>query len=174
MTSNIGSRQIKDFGQGVGFSTRAKQESASQHTKSVIQNALKRSFAPEFLNRLDDVVIFNSLTKEDIYKIIDIELRGLYKRVENLGYSVEISKDAKDYITEKGFDVNFGARPLKRAIQKYLEDPMAEVIIKTSVKEGEILKVDYNKEKDEIVITPTPGGKKLPKEKPKDKQEKKG
>ncbi|MDK2979073.1 MAG: ATP-dependent Clp protease ATP-binding subunit ClpC, partial [Bacteroidales bacterium] len=173
MTSNIGSRQIKDFGQGVGFSTRAKQESASNYTKSVIQNALKRSFAPEFLNRLDDVVIFNSLTKEDIYKIIDIELRGLYQRVDNLGYSVEISKDAKDYITEKGFDVNFGARPLKRAIQKYLEDPMAEVIIKTSIKEGEILKVDYNKEKDEIVITTTPGGKKLPKVKPKDKQQKK-
>jgi len=174
MTSNIGSRQIKDFGQGVGFSTRAKQESASHHTKSVIQNALKRSFAPEFLNRLDDVVIFNSLTKDDIYKIIDIELKGLYKRVDNLGYSVKISKDAKDYITEKGFDVNFGARPLKRAIQKYLEDPMAEVIIKTSIKEGEILKVDYDKEKDEIVITPTPGGsKKLPKEKPKEKRPKK-
>jgi len=168
MTSNIGSRQIKDFGQGVGFSTKAKQESASHHTKSVIQNALKRSFAPEFLNRLDDVVIFNSLTKEDIYKIIDIELRGLYKRVDNLGFSVEISKDAKEYITEKGFDVNFGARPLKRAIQKYLEDPMAEVIIKTSIKEGEILKVSYNKEKDEIVITPSKGKKELTKKKNKE------
>ncbi|MFO7827304.1 MAG: ATP-dependent Clp protease ATP-binding subunit [Bacteroidales bacterium] len=173
MTSNIGSRQIKDFGQGVGFTTKAKEQTASQHTKSVIQNALKRSFAPEFLNRLDDVVIFNSLTKDDIYKIIDIELRGLYKRVENLGYTVEISKDAKDYITEKGFDVNFGARPLKRAIQKYLEDPMAEVIIKTSIKEGEMLKVDYDKEKDEIIITPIPAKKKEIKEKPKEKEKRK-
>jgi len=108
------------------------------------------------------------LTKEDIYKIIDIELRGLYKRVDNLGFSVEISKDAKEYITEKGFDVNFGARPLKRAIQKYLEDPMAEVIIKTSIKEGEILKVSYDKEKDEIVITPSKGKKELTKKKNKE------
>ncbi len=152
MTSNIGSRQLKDFGQGVGFTTRAKQESASQHAKSVIQNALKRSFAPEFINRLDDIIIFNSLTKEDIYKIIDIELKGLYSRIKTLGYEIELTVTAKDYITEKGFDPDFGARPLKRAIQKYLEDPMAEVIIKSSLKQGDILKVDYDKEKDEIVI----------------------
>lgn len=152
MTSNIGSRQLKDFGQGVGFTTRAKQESTSQHAKSVIQNALKRSFAPEFINRLDDIIIFNSITKEDIYKIIDIELKGLYSRIATLGYEIELTVTAKDYITEKGFDPDFGARPLKRAIQKYLEDPMAEVIIKSSLKQGDILKVDYDKEKDEIVI----------------------
>lgn len=155
MTSNIGSRQLKDFGQGVGFSTRAKQESASQHAKSVIQNALKRSFAPEFINRLDDIVIFNSLTKEHIYKIIDIELRGLFTRIKTLGYDIELTTEAKDYITEKGFDPDFGARPLKRAIQKYLEDPMAETIIKSSLKQGDILKVGYDKEKDEIKISHT-------------------
>ncbi|MDA3952572.1 MAG: ATP-dependent Clp protease ATP-binding subunit [Bacteroidales bacterium] len=152
MTSNIGSRQLKDFGQGVGFSTRAKQESSSQHVKSVIQNALKRSFAPEFINRLDDIVIFNSLNKDHIYKIIDIELKGLYSRVNALGYGVELTDVAKDYVTEKGFDPDFGARPLKRAIQKYLEDPMAEAIIKTTLKEGDILLVDYDKVKDEITI----------------------
>jgi ATP-dependent Clp protease ATP-binding subunit ClpC len=166
MTSNIGSRQLKDFGQGVGFSTRAKQESSSQHAKSVIQNALKRTFAPEFINRLDDIVIFNSLVKEDIYKIIDIELIGLYERITNLGYNIELTKEAKDYITEKGFDADFGARPLKRAIQKYLEDPMAEVIIKSTLKQGDTLLVGYDKEKDEIVIDQKKKTKKLkPKEK---------
>ena len=154
MTSNIGSRQLKDFGHGVGFSTTAKQETAGQHAKSVIQNALKRSFAPEFINRLDDIVIFNSLMKKDIYQIIDIELRGLFNRVNTLGYEIEITDVAKDYITDKGFDIDFGARPLKRAIQKYLEDPMAEVIIKSTLKQGDILLVDYDKEKDEIIINP--------------------
>ncbi|OFX89059.1 MAG: Clp protease ClpC [Bacteroidetes bacterium GWF2_33_16] len=160
MTSNIGSRQLKDFGQGVGFSTKAKQDSSSQHAKSVIQSALKRSFAPEFLNRLDDVVIFNSLSKEHIYEIIDIELKGLFERVKTLGYSIEITKEAKDYVTEKGFDADFGARPLKRAIQKYLEDPMAEAIIKSSLKQGDVLLVEYDKEKDEILIKPTKKNKK--------------
>jgi len=159
MTSNIGSRQLKDFGQGVGFTTKAKQESSSHHAKSVIQNALKRSFAPEFINRLDDIVIFNSLSKEDIYQIIDIELKGLFSRVEALGYTIQITDTAKDYITEKGFDVDFGARPLKRAIQKYLEDPMAEAIIKSTLKQGDLLSVDYDKEKDEIIITPSKKGK---------------
>lgn len=152
MTSNIGSRQLKDFGQGVGFSTRAKQESASQHAKSVIQNALKRSFAPEFINRLDDIVIFNSLTKDHIHKIIDIELKGLYNRVKALGYEVKLTDEAKDYVTDKGFDPDFGARPLNRAIQKYLEDPMAEAIIKSTLNQGDILLVDFDKEKDEITI----------------------
>ena len=161
MTSNIGSRQLKDFGQGVGFSTRAKQETSSQHVKSVIQNALKRSFAPEFINRLDDIVIFNSLTKENIHKIIDIELKGLFSRVNDLGYNIEITDSAKSYITDKGFDIDFGARPLKRAIQKYLEDPMAEAIIKSTLKQGDILMVDYDKEKDEITINPTKKTKKL-------------
>ncbi len=172
MTSNIGSRQLKDFGQGVGFSTRAKQESASQHAKSVIQNALKRSFAPEFINRLDDIIIFNSLTKEDIYKIIDIELIGLFNRIKTLGYQIELTNTAKDYITEKGFDPDFGARPLKRAIQKYLEDPMAEAIIKSSLKQGDILQVDYDKEKDEIKINPKKGEKAALPESKKEKDKK--
>ncbi|MBN2485746.1 MAG: ATP-dependent Clp protease ATP-binding subunit [Bacteroidales bacterium] len=152
MTSNIGTRQLKDFGQGVGFATGAKQATSNEYAKSVIQNALKKAFAPEFLNRLDDVVMFNSLTKEDIFKIIDIELAGLYKRIIALGYSITLSVEAKDYIAEKGYDIQFGARPLKRAIQKYLEDPMAEVIIKADIKEGDEIIVNYDKEKDEIVM----------------------
>jgi len=159
MTSNIGSRQLKDFGTGVGFSTKAKQESSSHHAKSVIQNALKRSFAPEFINRLDDIIIFNSLNKEHIYQIIDIELKGLFNRINALGYGIKLTDAAKDYVTDKGFDPDFGARPLKRAIQKYLEDPMAEVIIKSTLKEGDILLVDYDKEKDEIVINQKKGNK---------------
>ncbi len=159
MTSNIGSRQLKDFGTGVGFSTKAKQESSSHHTKSVIQNALKRSFAPEFINRLDDIIIFNSLTKEHIHQIIDIELKGLFNRVKALGYDIELTDTAKDYVTDKGFDPDFGARPLKRAIQKYLEDPMAEAILKSTLKQGDILLVDYDKEKDEIKINLKKGGK---------------
>ncbi|MCF8225019.1 MAG: ATP-dependent Clp protease ATP-binding subunit [Bacteroidales bacterium] len=152
MTSNIGSREIKDFGQGVGFATKAKQDSFNEHTKSVIQKALKRAFAPEFLNRLDDVVLFNSLTRDDIHKIIDIELQGLYNRINSLGYHISLSDDAKDYVLDKGYDIQFGARPLKRAIQKYLEDPMAEAIIKSSISEGDKLIVDFNKEDEKIVV----------------------
>src|SRR6056297_331306 len=152
MTSNIGSRQLKDFGKGVGFDTQARNESSNELAKSVIQKALKRSFAPEFLNRLDDVIIFNSLDKQSIYEIIDIELQGLFKRVKSLGYEIEISKEAKDFVAEKGYDTQSGARPLKRAIQKYIEDPMAETIIQHSVKDGDLLKVDYDKENNKIVI----------------------
>ncbi len=152
MTSNIGSRQIKDFGQGVGFNTQARQELANEHTKSIIQKALKRAFAPEFLNRIDDVVLFNSLTKEDIYKIIEIELQGLYERVNGLGYDVKISSAAKDFVIEKGYDLQFGARPLKRAIQKYLEDPMAETIIRASVSEGDTISVGLDKKGENIQI----------------------
>jgi ATP-dependent Clp protease ATP-binding subunit ClpC len=152
MTSNIGSRQLKDFGQGVGFNTSAKQEAANEMTKSVIQKALKRAFAPEFLNRIDDVVVFNNLTRDDIYKIIDIELKGLYERILNLGYSIQLSSEAKDFIIEKGYDLQFGARPLKRAIQKYLEDPMAEVIIKSDVSAGDTIKVGLDSQKENIRI----------------------
>ena len=152
MTSNIGTRQLKDFGSGVGFNTAAKQAQSSEYAKSVIQNALKKAFAPEFLNRIDDVVMFNSLSKNDIYKIIDIELKGLFDRVLTLGYKIKISPAAKDFIIEKGYDANFGARPLKRAIQKYVEDPMAEVIIKASVAEGDLISVSYNKKKDHLTI----------------------
>lgn len=152
MTSNIGSRELKEFGQGVGFATKAKEESADSYSKSVIQKALKKAFAPEFLNRIDDIVIFNSLNRSDIHKIIDIELKGLYERVYSLGYSIRISPAAKDFITEKGYDVQYGARPLKRAIQKYLEDPMAEAIIKNDMKAGNVLSIGYSKKKDEITI----------------------
>jgi len=156
MTSNIGTRQLKDFGQGVGFNTTAKQTQANEYTKSVIQNALKKAFAPEFLNRIDDVVMFNALTKEDIFKIIDIELDGLYKRINNLGYHIKLSSAAKDFIAEKGYDIQFGARPLKRAIQKYLEDPMAEVLIKSEIKEGDSIMVGFSKKSEEINIKVVP------------------
>ncbi len=152
MTSNIGARQLKDFGQGVGFSTSAKVETATDHTKGVIESALKKAFAPEFLNRIDDVVIFNSLTRDDIHKIIDIELDSLYGRIKGLGYTIKISEDAKDFISDKGYDVEFGARPLKRAIQKYLEDPLAEEIISSPLTEGDIIDVNFDKEKQEIKI----------------------
>jgi len=152
MTSNIGTRQLKDFGQGIGFTTSAKQASANEYAKSVIQNALKKTFSPEFLNRIDDIVIFNTLTRDDIHKIIDIELKGLYDRINSMGYKINMSDQAKDFIAERGFDIQFGARPLKRAIQKYLEDPMAEVIIKTDIQPEDIIEVDLDKEKDEIII----------------------
>ncbi len=151
MTSNIGSRELKDFGRGVGFTTKGA-VSDKDHTKGVIEKALKKAFAPEFINRIDDVVIFNSLDKEDINKIIDIELKGLYQRVETLGYKLEITSKAKDYIASKGYDIQFGARPLKRAIQKHLEDEMAEVIIEASLTERAIIKVDYD-EKNEKIVT---------------------
>ncbi len=153
MTSNIGTRQLKDFGQGVGFETQAKKETRDAHARSVIQKALKQTFAPEFINRIDDVVIFNTLSREDIHKIIDIELKGLYDRIHNLGYEIKISAAAKDFIAEKGYDIQFGARPLKRAIQKYLEDPMAEVIIKASLHEGDTITVGFNKKKEDIIIS---------------------
>lgn len=152
MTSNIGTRQLKDFGQGIGFQTNTKQEAANEYAKGVIQNALKKAFAPEFLNRIDDVVLFNTLTRDDIYKIIDIELKGLYNRVLQLGYTLNISTEAKDFIVDKGFDIQFGARPLKRAIQKYLEDSMAEVILKASLSPGDSIDVSFEKDKDELEI----------------------
>ncbi len=152
MTSNIGSRQLKDFGMGVGFSTSAKQASSVEYTQGVIESALKKTFSPEFLNRVDDVVIFESLQKEDIFKIIDIELEKLYKRIKDLGYKIELSVEAKDFIAEKGWDPAFGARPLKRAIQKYLEDPLAEELIKGKLKEGQTIKVGLDAEKGELVI----------------------
>lgn len=153
MTSNIGARQLKDFGQGVGFSTAAKKESADEHSASVIQNALKKAFAPEFLNRIDDVVMFNHLTQEDIHKIIDIELQSLYKRIIELGYQINLTEPAKDFIAEKGYDSAFGARPLKRAIQKYLEDPLAEEIIQSKLTEGDTIMVDLHENKEELVIS---------------------
>jgi ATP-dependent Clp protease ATP-binding subunit ClpC len=160
MTSNIGARQLKDFGQGVGFSTTAKTNQVDSHSRGVIENALKRAFAPEFLNRVDDVVVFNTLGKDEIFKIIDIELKSLFGRVHTLGYEIKLTDVAKDFIAEKGFDINFGARPLKRAIQKYLEDPIAEEILKGEVNEGDVLEIDYNKESDQIVVENRNSGKK--------------
>ena len=152
MTSNIGSRQLQDFGTGVGFGTRAQEEGKDDNQKFVIQTALKKAFAPEFLNRIDDVVLFNSLTREDIHLIIDIELKRLFVRVEELGFSIKLSEKAKDYIADKGFDAKYGARPLKRAIQKYLEDPLAEEIIQSNLTEGDIINVDLDAKTSEILI----------------------
>jgi ATP-dependent Clp protease ATP-binding subunit ClpC len=153
MTSNIGSRQLKDFGQGVGFATTAKQAASSDHTKSVIENALKKAFAPEFLNRIDDVVIFDSLERDDIHKIIDIELSYLYDRIRLMGYRIVVTPAAKDFIVEKGWDAQFGARPLKRAIQKYVEDALAEEIIKTKLTSNDVIHVDLSPETNEITIS---------------------
>jgi ATP-dependent Clp protease ATP-binding subunit ClpC len=152
MTSNIGSRQLKDFGQGVGFNTSAKKKGADKYSKGVIENALKKSFAPEFLNRIDDVIIFNNLSKEHIKQIIDIELDSLLKRINTLGYNIKISEKAKDFVAEKGFDVQFGARPLKRAIQKYIEDPLAEDIINSNLKEGDTIALDTNNKETALKI----------------------
>lgn len=153
MTSNIGSRQLKDFGMGVGFNTTAKSSGSKEYAQSVIENALKKAFAPEFLNRVDDVIIFESLDKDDILKIIDIELSKLYKRIESLGYKIELTIAAKEFIAEKGWDAAYGARPLKRAIQKYLEDALAEEIIKSKINEGDTILIDLNVDSQEIVIS---------------------
>ncbi len=158
MTSNIGTRQLTEFGSGVGFDTAAKRTSRNEHNKSILQKALQKTFAPEFLNRIDDVIIFNQLTRADIDKIIDIELKGLFDRVSALGYRIKLSPQARDFIADRGFDVQYGARPLNRAIQKYLEDPLAEVIIKTAVAEGEVISVGYSKGKEELTFRV--GGKK--------------
>ncbi|WP_372772344.1 ATP-dependent Clp protease ATP-binding subunit [Mangrovibacterium sp.] len=152
MTSNIGSRQLKDFGRGVGFSTSKSVEDESDHAKYIIEKALKKAFAPEFLNRIDDVIMFNTLSKEDIYKIIDIELKGLYDRVASLNYKLKISKAAKEFIADKGYDTQYGARPLKRAIQKYLEDEMAEVIIRASITEGDTVSIGFDKKNEKIKV----------------------
>ncbi|MEZ5014058.1 MAG: ATP-dependent Clp protease ATP-binding subunit [Chitinophagales bacterium] len=159
MTSNIGARQLKDFGAGVGFNTNAKQMSAEENTKGVIETALKRTFSPEFLNRIDDVVIFNSLGREDIFKIIDITLKDVRTRLEALNFKLQLEDSAKEFLSEKGYDPQFGARPLHRAIQKYLEDPLAENILSGKFKEGDTLVVEYDKEKNELVIN-SGGGKK--------------
>ncbi len=152
MTSNIGSRQLSEFGRGVGFNTQNRNTEDSDNSKYIIEKALKKAFAPEFLNRIDDVIMFNPLTKEHIHQIIDIELKGLYERVNSLNYKLKISAAAKDYIADKGYDSQFGARPLKRAIQKYLEDEMAEVIIKASVVQGDTISVGFDKKTEKIKI----------------------
>ena len=151
MTSNIGTRQLKDFGRGVGFNTQMGGDVDKEFSRGVIQKALNKAFAPEFLNRIDDIIMFDQLDKEAIRKIIDIELQSLYKRVSDLGYTLEITEGAKDFLATKGYDVQFGARPLKRAIQKYLEDEMAELIIRASVGEGDTIVVDFDTKEQRIV-----------------------
>jgi ATP-dependent Clp protease ATP-binding subunit ClpC len=152
MTSNIGARQLKDFGSGVGFGTSSKNEQADEHAKSVIEGALKKSFAPEFLNRIDDVIIFNTLERENIHAIIDIELEKLLNRISDLGYTLNLSEKAKDYIADKGFDKKYGARPLNRAIQKYIEDALAEEIVNSKLSEGDTISMDLDDKKNELTI----------------------
>ncbi|WPY97231.1 ATP-dependent Clp protease ATP-binding subunit [Christiangramia sp. OXR-203] len=152
MTSNIGARKLKDFGQGVGFGTTAQKSQVDENARSVIENALKKAFAPEFLNRIDDVVIFNGLEREDIHKIIDIELAKLFGRIQGLGYDLTLTEKAKDFIADKGFDRQYGARPLNRAIQKYIEDALAEEIITSNLKEGDKITMDLDEEKSELTI----------------------
>jgi ATP-dependent Clp protease ATP-binding subunit ClpC len=152
MTSNIGVRDLKDFGAGIGFVSQAKQNSAEDNMKSTIQTALKRAFSPEFLNRIDDVIIFNSLQREHIHKIIDITLGKVFSRINALGYQVELTGKAKDFLSEKGYDQQFGARPLNRAIQKYLEDPVAEEILKGDIEEGGTIIADHDGKSETLTI----------------------
>ena len=152
MTSNIGVKNIQDFGTGVGFGTSAKKSQESSLNKKTITKALKKKFAPEFLNRIDEVVIFNNLSINEIHKIIEIELDKLYERIIELGYKIKLTKKAKDFLAEKGFDKDFGARPLKRAIQKYLEDIIAEEILKSKLKEGDVIQIDYKKGSDKLTL----------------------
>jgi ATP-dependent Clp protease ATP-binding subunit ClpC len=153
MTSNIGARQLKDFGEGVGFATQSRMQNSEEANKAVIEKALKRTFSPEFLNRVDDVVIFNSLTKENIFEIIDILMKGVMARLKNLGFELELTAEAKDFIAEKGYDQQYGARPLHRAIQKYLEDPLAEEILNMNIKQGDVMVADLDKESQKLIFT---------------------
>ena len=152
MTSNIGSRELKDFGTGVGFGTKAREEQVDDLTKGVIQSALKKTFAPEFLNRIDDVVLFNNLKKDDIIRIIDIELIKLYDRIRQLGYEIEMDEEAKLFIADKGFDEKFGARPLSRAIQKHVEDPLADYIINARINEGDTILISLSEDKSAVDV----------------------
>ena len=152
MTSNTGSRQLKDFGTGVGFMTKSRENKVDEESKSVIEKQLKKTFAPEFLNRIDDIVTFNSLDKEGINKIINIEIEGLIQRLNKMGYNIELTENLRSYIVEKGYDPNYGARPLKRAIQKYIEDVLTDKIISSTIEEGALLTIDYNKEDDKVFV----------------------
>ena len=152
MTSNIGVKKIQDFGSGVGFGTTAKKSQEDSFTQKTIMNSLQKKFAPEFLNRIDEVIIFNSLSKENIHQIIDIELSKLYLRIEDLGYKIKLSKKAKDFLADKGYDKKYGARPLKRTIQKHVEDLIASEILNSMINEGDTINIDYTSGKDELNI----------------------
>jgi len=152
MTSNIGARQLQEFGSGVGFNTTSRTATEEQDRKGIIESALRKAFAPEFLNRVDDLIVFNPLKKEHIHQIIDIELSKLFHRITDLGYKIELTDAAKDFIAEKGYDEKYGARPLRRSIQKYLEDPIAEEIINSNLQEGDTLVVDLDTETSKVVM----------------------
>ena len=159
MTSNIGARQLADFGTGVGFGTAAQSAQKEDNSKAVIQNALRKAFSPEFLNRIDDMIMFKSLSREGIHSIIDLELAKLYGRINNLGYQIELTEKAKDFICDKGYDEKYGARPLKRAIQKYIEDPLAEEIVKSTMKEGDKIALDLEEGKEVLTVVITGASK---------------
>ena len=152
MTSNIGTRQLKEFGKGIGFAAQVRTDD-KEYSRNVITKALNKSFAPEFINRLDEIITFDQLDMDALTRIIDIELKGLYSRVENIGYKLVIDEDAKKFVATKGYDVQFGARPLKRAIQNNLEDGISELILGSEMTAGDTIKVSYDKEKDLIVMT---------------------
>ena len=152
MTSNLGARQLKDFGTGVGFETKSKKEQTNDIEKSIIQKELKKTFTPEFLNRIDEVIIFNNLEKKDIREIVDIELAKVIKRVNDIGYKLEVKSNAKDFLTEKGYDKKYGARPLNRAIQKYIEDLIAENVVSNNIKDGDIIEIDWIKKQDSLSL----------------------
>ena len=156
MTSNAGTRQLKDFGRGVGFNAGSlgttMDEHDKEHARSIVQKALSKQFSPEFLNRLDEIITFDQLDLPAIKRIIDIELRGLYQRMENLGYTLELTEKAKEFVATKGYDVQFGARPLKRAIQNYIEDGVCERIVNEEVSEGKVILVDKHPEKEELTF----------------------
>src|SRR5690606_19683606 len=156
MTSNIGVRQLKDFGEGVGFATGARQAASQDNSRAVIEKALKRTFSPEFLNRIDDVIIFNSLSQEHINQIIDIIMKDVMKRLNTLGFSLELGDSARKFLAEKGYDAEFGARPLHRAIQKYLEDPLAEEILNHRIKEGNFVVAEHKEGDEKISFTVHP------------------
>ena len=140
MTSNIGTRQLKDYGNGIGFNTGTDRQ---EQSRSIIQKALNKTFAPEFINRIDDIVMFNSLERDDIYKIIDIELEGFFRRASESGYAIEITDSAKAFLVDRGYDAQYGARPLKRAIQEYIEDDLAELILANTITRGDTLRIDH-------------------------------
>ena len=153
MTSNVGARDVQDFGAGIGFDTKSRVENINENLNSTIDKALQRTFNPEFINRLDDIIIFNSLTKENLYQIIDINLKKLYSKADEIGYSIDLTDEAKDFIIDKGYNPKYGARPLERAIQKYIEDPLAEDIINTNLKEGDSIKINVNKDKTALKVS---------------------
>jgi ATP-dependent Clp protease ATP-binding subunit ClpC len=155
MTSNIGSRQLKDFGTGVGFGTQTKSDNIQRDSKMVVETQLKKFFSPEFLNRIDDIIVFESLSKENIVLILDIRMKRMLKRIEDLGYEIQITDKAKGFLADKGFDADFGARPLQRALQKYLEEPLAEKVLQGTLKEGDKLKVDFKEGSEALEIKAT-------------------